>query len=169
MRTHLQNYTSVFWDKKDLHMRNTILNTGIFCDLRGHQESKLGPIPKEFSWHFPIFEKNPNLQKSDFFWNLWFFYSVKIHKKVSYMVKFFFNLCNRCFLLIKNDIIVRYNKFPNLGVYQATFPNLKGLGPLPKIAKKKNPCNIHIWKLTCDFSVYTIYGIPLVYKWLKRH
>ena len=40
------------------------------------------------------------------------------------------------FLLIKNDIIVRYNKFPNLGVNQAIFPNLKGLDPLPKIAQK---------------------------------
>ena len=30
------------------------------------------------------------------------------------------------FLLTKNDIIVQYNKFSNLGDYQANFPNLKG-------------------------------------------
>ena len=43
------------------------------------------------------------------------------------------------FLLTKKDIIMHYNKFPNLGVYRATFPNLKGPKALPKIAKKQQP------------------------------
>ena len=43
------------------------------------------------------------------------------------------------FLLTKKDIIMHYNKFPNLGVYRATFPNLKGPKALPKIAKKQKP------------------------------
>ena len=30
------------------------------------------------------------------------------------------------FLLTKNDIIMHYNKFPNLGIYHTNFPNLKG-------------------------------------------
>ena len=46
------------------------------------------------------------------------------------MVKYSFNLkaivCCVQFLLTRNDVIVHYNKFPNLGVYHVTFPNLKG-------------------------------------------
>ena len=51
------------------------------------------------------------------------------------MVKFSFDLIAivcviaNLFLLTKNDIIVHYNKFPNLGVYHATFLNLKGPKP----------------------------------------
>ena len=50
------------------------------------------------------------------------------------------------FLLTKNDIIVHYNKFPNLEVYLANFPNLKGLrAPFPKFkfAKKSLPLELH--------------------------
>ena len=36
-------------------------------------------------------------------------------------------MCNNyVILLTKIDIIVHYNTFPNLGVYHANFPNLKG-------------------------------------------
>ena len=42
------------------------------------------------------------------------------------------------FLLTKDDIIVYYNKFPNLGVTALIFPISKVLGPLSKIAKE-NP------------------------------
>ena len=58
------------------------------------------------------------------------------------MVAFPFNLMAivfliaNLFLMTKNDIIVHYNKFPNLGVYHTTFPNLKGPRALPKIVKK---------------------------------
>ena len=38
------------------------------------------------------------------------------------------SMCNGSFVFIltRNDIIVLYNKFPDLVVYHATFPNLKG-------------------------------------------
>ena len=37
------------------------------------------------------------------------------------------SMCNSefVFLLTKKDIIVHYNKFPNLGICHANFPNLK--------------------------------------------
>ena len=37
-------------------------------------------------------------------------------------------MCSRlfAFILTKNDFIMHFNKFPNLGVYHANFPNLKG-------------------------------------------
>ena len=64
------------------------------------------------------------------------------------MVTFSFNLMETAcvvaefvFLLTKNDIIVHYNKFPNLGVYHATFPNLKG-PRAPSRNCKKNPCGL---------------------------
>ena len=45
------------------------------------------------------------------------------------MVTFFNLMAIECVIAIfiekKNDIIVHYNKFPNLGVYHADFPNLK--------------------------------------------
>ena len=40
----------------------------------------------------------------------------------------------------QNDIIVHYNAYPNLGVYRATFPNLKGPSAPPKIAKNPLLC-----------------------------
>ena len=40
--------------------------------------------------------------------------------------------------MTKNDIIVHYNKFPNLGVYHATFPNLKGPRAHSENCKKKS-------------------------------
>ena len=74
----------------------------------------------------------PNFQKR-FFFEDWDFHSVNTH--TSYMVRFF-NLiaivcvrvmANWLLLLTKNDIIEHYidNKFSNLGVHHATFPNLK--------------------------------------------
>ena len=48
-------------------------------------------------------------------------------------------------ILTKNDIIVHcnyYNKFPNLGVYSATFPNLKG-PRAPSQKCKKIPARDH--------------------------
>ena len=46
------------------------------------------------------------------------------------------------FLLTKNDIIVHYNKIPNLGIYHANYPNLKDpKGPFPKLQKKSLPCS----------------------------
>ena len=35
-------------------------------------------------------------------------------------------IANLFCLLTKKDIIVHYNKFPNVGVYHPNFPNLKG-------------------------------------------
>ena len=61
------------------------------------------------------------------------------------MVTFSFNLMAivcvihvaNLFLLTKNDIkFMHYNKFPNLGVYRATFPNLKGHRGPSEIATK---------------------------------
>ena len=63
------------------------------------------------------------------------------HTHTSCMGMFSFNLMAivcviAIFLLTKNDIIVHYIKFPNLGIYHNNFPNLKGPRALPKIAKK---------------------------------
>ena len=93
---------------------------------------------------FPILKKNPNLHF--FCFEDWDFHSINTH--TSYLVTFSFNLMETAcvvaefvFLLTKNEIIVHYNKFPNLGVYHATFPNLKGpRGPFPKL--QKNPCGL---------------------------
>ena len=52
----------------------------------------------------------------------------------------------KLFLLTKNDILEHYNKFPNLGVYPANFPNLKGPKALPKI-EKKNPQDQALYKI----------------------
>ena len=65
-----------------------------------------------------------------FFFEDWDFHSANTHK-LHGDVLLQFNCKSMCnsyfvFLLTKNDIIVHYNKFPNLGVYRATFPNLKG-------------------------------------------
>ena len=80
---------------------------------------------------FQISKKNPNLQKKYFVVvEDWDFHSVNTHTR--YMVMFSFNLMAilcvivYCFLLTKIDIIMHYNKFPNLGVCRASFPNLKG-------------------------------------------
>ena len=43
-------------------------------------------------------------------------------------------IANLFFLFTKKDIIVHYNKFPNLGFYRTNFPNLKShLGPFTKL------------------------------------
>ena len=44
------------------------------------------------------------------------------------------SMCNSffVFLLTKMDIIVHYNKFPNLVVCRANFPNLRGPRALPR-------------------------------------
>ena len=72
------------------------------------------------------------------------FHSVSMHRH--YMVTFSFNLmaiecviANYFFLLLtKNDIIVHYIKFPNLGVCHANFPNLKGPRAPSQNCKKKS-------------------------------
>ena len=112
---------------------------GFFCVHRGRNSA---PFPMEFRWLFP--------QYWFFFFEDWDFHSVTTH--TSYIITwwqsttiasyFSFNLMAKVceiaifFLLIKNDIIVYYDKFPSLGVYHANFPNLKGTGPLPKLQKK---------------------------------
>ena len=66
-----------------------------------------------------FFKKNPNFQKK----NVVVFLTHMVTCSFSLMaiVCVIANL-----LLTKNDIIVRYNKFPNLGVCHPNFPNLKG-------------------------------------------
>ena len=70
------------------------------------------------------------------FLRLGFPFTHKLHGDV--LLQFNGNsMCNSYFfLLTKNDIIVHYNKFPNLGVCHANFPNLKGPKALSKILKK---------------------------------
>ena len=59
------------------------------------------------------------------------------------MVTFSFNLMAivcviaNLLLLTKNDIILHYKKFPNLGVCHANFPNLKGPRVPSQNCKKK--------------------------------
>ena len=48
-------------------------------------------------------------------------------------------IANLFFLFTKNDIIVHYNKIPNLGVCCTNFPNLTG-PRTPSQNCKKNPC-----------------------------
>ena len=48
-------------------------------------------------------------------------------------------IANLFFLLTKNDIIVHYNKFPNLGVYHAKFSNLEGRRVDTEMQ------NVHLW------------------------
>ena len=68
--------------------------------------------------------------------------STHTHTHTHYMVTFSFNLmAKECvianlFLLTKNDIIVCYNKFPNLGIYHI-IPNLKGPSTPSQNCKKK--------------------------------
>ena len=92
--------------------------------------------PMEFRWLFPILKKKiqPN-----FFFEDWDFHSFSTH--TSYMVTFFNLMAIVCVIanLFFYWPIVHYNKFPNLGVFHATFPNLKG----PRATSqnwKKNPC-----------------------------
>ena len=92
------------------------------------------------------FEKNPNLQFYHyFFFENWDFHSVNVNTHTSYMVTFSFNLIAivcviaNCFFIDKNDLIMHFNKFPNLGVYHSNFPNLKGPRAPSKISKN-NPC-----------------------------
>ena len=79
---------------------------------------------------FPILKKKSQSSKKNFFFEDWDFHSVNTH--TSHMVMLSFNLMAiECviaifFLLTKNDINVHYNTFPKLGVYHATFLNLKG-------------------------------------------
>ena len=47
-------------------------------------------------------------------------------------------IANWFLLLTKNDIIVHYNKFSNLGVHHATFPNLKDTRAPSQNCKKKS-------------------------------
>ena len=90
---------------------------------RPHPQWKLGAF-------FPILKtKSQSSKKKIFFFFLveWDFHSVN----TSFMVTFSFNLKAICvmarfFLSTKTEIIMHYNKFPNLGVCQANFPNLKG-------------------------------------------
>ena len=88
---------------------------------------------------FPILKKIPIFKKKKNYFEDWNFHSVSTHK--SYMVMSSFILMARVcvianFLLTKNDIIVHNNKFPNLGVYPATFPNMKGPRAPFQICKK---------------------------------
>ena len=46
------------------------------------------------------------------------------------------------FLIDQNAVIVRYNKFPNLGVYHANFPNLKSPWAPSQNCKKKSQGDI---------------------------
>ena len=43
-------------------------------------------------------------------------------------------------------MIVHYNEFPNLGVFHATFPHLKGPRALHKIAEYIPDCTKSNWK-----------------------
>ena len=43
------------------------------------------------------------------------------------------------FLIDRNALIAHYNKLPNLRIYYANFPNLKGLRAPSRNFKKKNP------------------------------
>ena len=52
------------------------------------------------------------------------------------------------FLLTKNDIIVHYNKFPNLGFYHTNFFNLKGPRAPSQNCKKKK-------KIPASFNLYS--------------
>ena len=54
---------------------------------------------------------------------------------LSFNLKAIVCLIDHLFLLTKNDIIVHYNKFSNLGVYRATFPDLKGPRAPPQNCK----------------------------------
>ena len=107
----------------------TLLNASGIHDnqvFRLMQEYFSAPFPVEFRSPFPnfankIFKKKKNFEDRDF-------HSINTH--TSYMVTFSFNLMAivcviaNLFLYTKNDIIVHYNKFPNLGVCRASFPNL---------------------------------------------
>ena len=59
---------------------------------------------------------------------------------------------------------MHYNKFPNLGVYRATFPNLKGPKALPKIAKIKSLV-VYLRLLYISDKYQTLMGQPIKF-WL---
>ena len=69
-------------------------------------------------------------------------FSFNQHTYICYMVTFSFNLMAtvcviaHLFFIDQNDIIVHYSIFPNVGVYHATFPNLKGPRALSQNCKK---------------------------------
>ena len=119
-------------------------------EIQSHFQWNLGDIFPNFEKKIPLFKK----KKRFFFCFVFLMIGIFIQPPhtcnlLTIASYFSFNflmakvcvIANCFFLLTKNDIIVHYNKFPNFGVYRATFPNLKGTlkGPLPKIAKK-NPC-----------------------------
>ena len=106
------------------------------AEIRMHSQWNLGD-------YFPNFEKkSQSLKKFFFFLKIGIFiqstYTHKLHGDV--LLQFNGNsMCNSYFLLTKNDIIVHYNKFPNLGVYCANFfPNLKSPGAPSQNCKKKS-------------------------------
>ena len=86
----------------------------------------------------PILKKKQSSKKKKFFFAGWDFHSVTTHTSYMKTIYFCIVFLLQCFdgksiskslfvfLLTKNDTIVYYNKFPNLGVYHAKFPNLKG-------------------------------------------
>ena len=114
------------------------MSKGTNQPAQSHQNlHNLQGFPPNSQWNlgvffFPNFERKyqSSKKKKFFFFEDWDFHSVNTH--TSYMVTFSFNLMAivcviaNFFLFTKNDIIVHFNKFPNLGVYQATFSNLKG-------------------------------------------
>ena len=87
--------------------------------------------------------KIPIFKKIIFFFEDWV-YTESTHTQAMYMVTFSFNLMAIVcvilianllfFLLTKNDIIVHYKKFPNLGFTMLLFQISKALGPFPKLS-----------------------------------
>ena len=117
------------------------------CILRGQN---FAPFPIEFRL-FPNFEKNPNHQKKFLFFlgggGDLDFHSVITHKQSTTIASCFsFNIfmakiCVIAYMLFidQNDIIMHYNKFPNIGFYHANFYNLKGPKAPTKNCNKKIP------------------------------
>ena len=62
-------------------------------------------------------------------------------------------VANLFFSLTKNDIILHYNKFPNLMVYYANFPSLKGPRVPSQIAKNPAIC-LSICLFICLATIY---------------
>ena len=93
---------------------------------------------------FPILKKIQILKKKTVFFFGRLGFSISLHKQHG-EVRLQLNgnsVCNSYFfyffLLTKNDIIVHYSNFPNLGAYLATFLNLKGPRAPSQIAKKNS-------------------------------
>ena len=110
---------------------------GAVAHLVEHSTGDSVLFPMEFRCFFSNFEKKTQSSKKKFFFEDWDFHSVTTHKLhgdnllalhlISSSIVLMAKVCviAHLFLLTKNNIIKHYNKFTNLWVYHANFPNLK--------------------------------------------